>query len=146
MPRSPLQGFQPTYKELKLLNNAFSCSIELCFQPTYKELKLVIGIENVCRKWGFQPTYKELKRWHKNIFERRGRRVFSLPIRNWNYKDSKCIDIDCYCFQPTYKELKLIWNGKGIRAEIVFSLPIRNWNFFYRLWWYTICCLFSAYL
>jgi len=76
--------------------------------------------------------------------------VLILPIRNWNPAMVYLLSTNGSCFDPTYKELKLIWlytlcnpfirfdptykelkqelNKYYRRTEMVLILPIRNWN------------------
>ena len=115
---------------------------------------------------GFQPTYEELKPISGLVYFKRSI-VFSLPMRNWNYRKHRS-EAGVYSvfslpmrnwnpFSILYKKNKgevfslpmRNWNfcTKTIPKEwfLVFSLPMRNWNPFQ-------CCqrvpdlLFSAYL
>ena len=55
-------------------------------------------------------------------------RVFSLPMRNWNFKGSVNSNSSTKCFQPTYEELKHRFPLSFLLLSLVFSLPMRNWN------------------
>ncbi|MBZ4682151.1 MAG: hypothetical protein JG778_1226 [Thermodesulfobacterium sp.] len=75
-------GFEPTYKELKLIFFTFRAAPNTCFEPTYKELKQKMEKQKEKQEKSFEPTYKELK---QPIFTQEVPEVFgvlSLPIRN----------------------------------------------------------------
>ena len=54
-------GFEPTYKELKLIIYECECFVKQGFEPTYKELKPAQPPRSLQPRIGFEPTYKELK-------------------------------------------------------------------------------------
>ena len=101
------------------------------FQPTYEELKPAATSYLSASGWSFQPTYEELKLAHsfKRCFS--SLKVFSLPTRNWNtiwlWFTFWIVTFSAYLreietnrfwittrslprFQPTYEELKRIFN------------------------------------
>ncbi|GAW29837.1 hypothetical protein ULO1_24070 [Carboxydocella sp. ULO1] len=61
-PGNHFKSFEPTYEELKHINNRFIKKIANSFEPTYEELKHVC-LPHVCLpQVSFEPTYEELKR------------------------------------------------------------------------------------
>ena len=107
-PREKAEHCQPTYEELKLLNN---------YQKQINSQKIA---SLPMRNWNT---------WF-GILDHLKNNIASLPMRNWNVA---CVDLwaksdmsDC---QPTYEELKQQnYISLSIRPQFIASLPMRNWN------------------
>ena len=130
-----VQGFQPTYEELKLRRGGGDRHVGDVFSAYLRGIETPKMNNIAPGSVGFQPTYEELKpqctfsrptitssvfslpmrNW--NTASRRCCRwrstFFSLPMRNWNQAQQVGFDEEPNSFQPTYEELKQNKKEKG---------------------------------
>ena len=91
------------------------------FYFTYEELKLIL--QQIHKIWifSFYFTYEELKPQMRIPIFSAPRRVFTLPMRNWN-------------------TLCWIWEKS---VALVFTLPMRNWNTSFPILYNFQCLVFT---
>ena len=98
------------------------------FYPTYEELKYQ----------SFAQIHKQIKvftlpmrnwNFHTSFFMGTAQHVFTLPMRNWNLCWIFAEFLTARGFYPTYEELKLLPQiSYYALSSWVFTLPMRNWN------------------
>ena len=72
--------------------------------------------------WGIETAIAE-------IYPDLTQKVFTLPMRNWNFVVCILLLSAPFCFYFTYEELKpWIFSEPGCLPKSVFTLPMRNWN------------------
>ena len=117
-----LSSSQPTYEELKQTKYYSESTTMSRSQPTYEELKLLQGRIKLPLFKGSQPTYEELKpeNWHGEL-----NRIGWFSAYLWGIETTVYayqIEENWYRSQPTYEELKLIFEH-GINQRKVGSQP-----------------------
>ena len=120
-------GFQPTMRNWNDYV-AIAQTYPNPFQPTYEELKLWYVSVEIGHFTSFQPTYEELKHVYNKIGERK-RKVFSLPMRNWNSSKTASGITTITAFSAYLWGIETKQKGRRSSRKEVFSLPMRNWNY-----------------
>ena len=137
-----VERLKPTYEELKRCWHWLVRCSKGCLKPTYEELKLAIKDRLQMVMFGLKPTYEELKQCHRRThircrywfeaylwgietcspFHRYYRkRVWSLPMRNWNSSYSANSFVTGSGLKPTYEELKLILKANYLLQMVKFE-------------------------
>jgi len=135
-------------------------------QPTYEELK---RLSLAAEEFGARVLSLPMRNWNQRLgFKAVWRHcVLSLPMRNWNTTMESLARrfwsmFSAYLWgietlprffhnkigissQPTYEELKRVYEDLNVKTMRVLSLPMRNWNWETLSWWF-INSGFSAYL
>jgi len=146
-------SFYRPYKGLKPCKRCFVLSSTSCFYRPYKGLKLHAICYNTMKHSSFYRPYKGLKLFDCDIVAFYYKRVFIVPIRDWNDNENEYFsfsywvfivpirdwnlhsDMHFWCrmssFYRPYKGLKLITIYNKFYFFIqVFIVPIRDWNQF----------------
>ncbi len=120
-------GFEPTYEELKPIEDSRGVLGATSFEPTYEELKRLTEGGGAWGRKSFEPTYEELKQ-----IEARG---YILFREFWAYLWGIETGTGDKNLQRSTSFWAYLWGietcslPKLHRANCsVLSLPMRNWN------------------
>ena len=118
--RKKLDGFQPTYEELKPVLPLLCFKLCPRFQPTYEELKLGGQQDRQPEAKCFQPTYEELKHFYRYKADTEVGQ-FSAYLWGIETEIARMGSGRADCFQPTYEELKRKSQSAGAAAHFRFQ-------------------------
>ncbi len=99
--------FSIPMRDWNLFNQILASRFGERFQHTYEGLKLLTELILASKAIGFQHTYEGLKLPLFKVLEFTFMRVFSIPMRDWNYARNVWLYSMYGSFQHTYEGLKL---------------------------------------
>ena len=106
-PASLSLGFYSTYEELKQNKNWNVSNYFYRFYSTYEELKPISSFFSSHLLVQFLQYLWGIETLHIPSMKRCSQKVFTVPMRNWNYCITLYIMLSSPCFYSTYEELKL---------------------------------------